>query len=117
MPAATLDLVAPAHRWCPPLDDTLGSEVADLCEAVGYRPDPEQRLVLDAAFGLRGHRPAVRDIGVVAPRQNLKTGLLKMMALGWPEDGWDMAATWGVWIGIILPLALAEAIIRSRRKG
>jgi uncharacterized membrane protein len=40
-----------------------------------------------------------------------------MMALGWPEDGWDMAATWGVWIGIILPLALAEAIIRSRRKG
>ncbi len=82
MPAATLDLIEPAYRWCPPLDDTLGGEVADLCAAVGFAPDPEQRLILDAAFGLRDGGP-VRDVGIVAPRQNLKTGVLKMMALGW----------------------------------
>ena len=83
MPAVTLDLVAPAWRWCPPWEDTAGGEVADLCAAVGFAPDPEKRLILDDTFAWSGDRVAVRDIGIVAPRQNLKTGVLKMMALGW----------------------------------
>jgi hypothetical protein len=79
MPAGTLDLIAPAYHWTPPRSDTAGGEVADLCAAVNFTPDPEQQLILDAAFAT----PVVRDIGIVAPRQNLKTGVLKMMALGW----------------------------------
>lgn len=38
-----------------------------------------------------------------------------MMALGWPQDSWDRAAALSVWIGIAVPLATAEAIIRMRR--
>lgn len=62
----------------------MGGEVADLCSAVGFAPDPEQRAVLDDMFAFRaGGLVRVRDVGVVAPRQNMKTGLLKMAALGW----------------------------------
>ena len=79
MPAATLDLVAPAFVWEPPRAVTDGPLVAELCEAVGFVPDPEQRLILDATFA----DPPPRDVGIVAPRQNLKTATLQMMALGW----------------------------------
>lgn len=79
MPAATLDLVAPAFRWEPPRAVTDGPLVAELCDAVGFHPDPEQRLILDAVFA----DPPPRDVGIVAPRQNLKTATLQMMALGW----------------------------------
>jgi hypothetical protein len=82
MPSATLDLVRPAHLWVPAYEDTLGPEVADMCSAYGFTPDPEQRLILDAMFATNGGR-SIRDIGVCAPRQNLKTGVLKMAALGW----------------------------------
>lgn len=38
-----------------------------------------------------------------------------VMAVGWPQDQWDSAATLAVWAGIALPLAVAELLIRSRR--
>lgn len=82
MPSATLDLVRPAHMWVPAYEDTLGGEVADMCSAYGFTPDPEQRLILDAMFATNRGK-SIRDVGVCAPRQNLKTGVLKMATLGW----------------------------------
>ena len=81
--SAAPDLVAPLFSWVPDYDYTLGAEVAEVASMAGLIPDPEQRLILDAAFGVRGSTSAARDIGIVAPRQNLKTGTLKAMALGW----------------------------------
>lgn len=83
MPSATLDLLAPAYSWQPEYGTTLGPEVADLCAAYGFAPDPEQRLILDAMFATMPSGRSIRDIGICAPRQNLKTGVLKMAALGW----------------------------------
>ncbi len=76
--------VEPAYRACPPFDRTLGPEVADLSALAGFGPDPEQRLALDLLFALddRG-KAAAFEFAVVCARQNLKTGLLKMAALGW----------------------------------
>lgn len=77
-------LVEPAFRSVPAFRDTLGPEVADLCELAGFPPDPEQRLALDAmfAFGVDG-KIAAFEFGIVCPRQNMKTGLFKQAALGW----------------------------------
>jgi hypothetical protein len=84
MPVGALEGIAPAWSWVPEYHDTLGPEVAELCEAVGFPPDPEQRLALDATFAFqRGGKSATRDVGLCAPRQNLKTGFLKMATLGW----------------------------------
>lgn len=82
--SVALDLVPPTFHWMPEYGVTLGDEVADLAELAGFKPDPEQRLALDMLFALddRG-KAAVRDLAVVAPRQNLKTGFLKQAALGW----------------------------------
>lgn len=79
-----LILVAPAYQWMPEYGETLGPEVAEIAEIAGFTPDPEQRLALDWTFALgpRG-KVAVRDVAICAPRQNLKTGYLKMCALGW----------------------------------
>lgn len=83
MPDATT-LVAPAFSWMPEYRDTLGPEVVEVSRMAGFDPDPEQRMALDwtFAFGAAG-KVAVRDFGICAPRQNLKTGYLKMCALGW----------------------------------
>ena len=63
---------------------TYGGEVAELSALAGLAPDPEQRLVLDQVFAERAPgRPAAFEVGLVAPRQNLKTGTFKMSALGW----------------------------------
>ena len=81
--SAAPSLVAPLFSWVPEYDYTLGPEVAEVASMAGLVPDPEQRLILDAAFAIRGTTSAARDIAIVAPRQNLKTGTLKAMALGW----------------------------------
>ena len=77
-------LVRPTFHWMPEYGQTLGPEVADLAALVGFVPDPEQRLALDMVFAMRGDgKVRVRDFGICGPRQNLKTGFLKMAALGW----------------------------------
>lgn len=49
----------------------------------GFPPDPEQRMLLDAAFALDKHgRSVAFEVVVIAPRQNLKTGLFKQGVLG-----------------------------------
>lgn len=84
MSASVEQLVEPAFRSAPSFTQTLGPEVADLCELAGFAPDPEQRLGLDLIFALnRGGKSAAFEFAVVCCRQNLKTGLFKQAALGW----------------------------------
>jgi hypothetical protein len=85
-PSALADrsVVAPAYHSAPAYSRTLGPEVTDLCTMVGYEPDPEQRLILDDAFGIGPDgKSAAFEVGVVCSRQNLKTGSFKQMVLGW----------------------------------
>lgn len=84
MTESVLQLVEPAYRSAPEFTQTLGPEVADLADLAGFSPDPEQRLALDLIFALdRYGRPAATSSAVIAPRQNLKTGVFKQAALGW----------------------------------
>lgn len=77
-------LVEPAYRAAPEYTQTLGPEVAELCEMVGFGPDAEQRLALDLIFALNGEgKSAAFEFAVVCSRQNMKTGLFKQAALGW----------------------------------
>jgi hypothetical protein len=76
------ELVEPAYFHCPDYSSTLGDEAADVAALAGYAPDPEQRLALDAAFGLTARgRLAAFEVAIIASRQNLKTGFLKQAAL------------------------------------
>jgi phage terminase large subunit-like protein len=80
---ASVTLVEPAYFTHPDYADSLGPEVADLAEIVGFAADPEQRLVLDAMFGLdRAGRRIAFEVAVIGARQNIKTGLFKIAALG-----------------------------------
>jgi hypothetical protein len=80
---ASVTLVEPAFFTHPDFVDTLGPEVADLADMVGFAADPEQRLVLDAMFGLdRAGRRIAFEVAVIGARQNIKTGLFKIAALG-----------------------------------
>lgn len=77
--------VEPQFLHVPTYVETFGPEVSDLCARAGYAPDPEQELILDAVFGIRAGDglPAAFTADMVGPRQNFKTGVLKMIALGW----------------------------------
>ena len=79
------ELVEPAFRTGPDYDRTLGPEVADLGEMAGFIADPEQRLGLDILFGMKAgtDKAAAFEFAAICSRQNLKTGLLKLAALGW----------------------------------
>lgn len=78
------DLVEPAHLWTPPSFTTYGPQVGALAGLAGLTPDPEQQLVLDAAFAVTEQdKLAAFEVAVIAARQNMKTGVFKMMALGW----------------------------------
>lgn len=75
-------LVAPAFLHVPEYVTTIGPDVADLGELCGFTANPEQRLLLDAAFGFdaRGRLPF--EVVGIASRQNLKTGFLILQGLG-----------------------------------
>lgn len=72
----------PAFRSVPPYDFTSGPEVAGLMELIGFTPDAAQRDALDVIFAERAGKRAFFEVCIVAPRQNLKTGVFKMAALG-----------------------------------
>lgn len=77
------ELVEPEFFTHPDYVVTLGDEVADLATLAGFAPDPEQRLVLDPMFGLgRDGKRAAKEVVVIGPRQNIKTGPFKQAALG-----------------------------------
>jgi len=74
---------------------TAGPKVARVCEAAGYAPDPEQRLILDQAFGVDEQGlPAASLVVIIAPRQNLKSGALKQLSIGWLFVTRERAVTW-----------------------
>lgn len=76
-------LIRPTHFHSPEYVSTLGPEVAELCALARFAPDPEQAFLLDGIFGLdRRGRLAAFETCVIAPRQNVKTGLKKQAALG-----------------------------------
>lgn len=92
----------PSFSAIPEYEYTDGPQVAALCEQIGFTPDPEQRLILDALFALRPTRvggetvweSAAFETCVVAPRQQLKTGLMKMALLGWLFITQEKLVTW-----------------------
>lgn len=71
-----------AFRSVPPYDFTSGPEVAELCTRIGFAPDAAQRECLDVIFAERAGRRAFFEVAIIAPRQNLKTGVFKMAAIG-----------------------------------
>lgn len=80
--SSALDVVAPAFHTCPDSFITLGPEVADLASAVGFPPDPEQRMLLDDMYAMSQDRtPVAFEFCVICSRQNLKTGVFKMAAI------------------------------------
>lgn len=81
---AAPSVVPAAFATGPTVKATDGGVVGDLCRLVGFDPDPEQQLVLDALFAYRDDGScAAFETAVIAPRQNLKTGLAKQAVLGW----------------------------------
>lgn len=82
MPARRL--LDPTYLHTPKSVETFGPEVADLCAKADYAPDPEQELILDATFAiLPNGKSAAFEVDLIGPRQNFKTGVLKMIELGW----------------------------------
>ena len=99
-----LTLVPPAFHTGPEWEFTRGGEVADFSDAMGFVLDPEQRLALDVMYAATGPgtsfttmepRWAAMELGLIAPRQNLKTGVLKpsvladCLILGAPAVVWS----------------------------
>ena len=80
---ATATFLEPTWMTVPEWDYTLGPEVGELCAAAGFAPDPPQQLILDATFAIKDGRPAAFEVVIVAPRQNIKTGVEKQISLGW----------------------------------
>jgi hypothetical protein len=84
-------MVKPAYFTHPDYTVSLGPEVCDLATLAGLPPDPEQALGLDAMFALDLDRRTLKGnvataafaFAIVCARQNMKTGMLKMAALGW----------------------------------
>jgi len=55
-----------------------------LGELIGFAPYPEQQMLLDDLFGIgAGGRSASFEVAAIACRQELKTGFLKLAAIGW----------------------------------
>lgn len=77
-------LIEPAFCTHPKFSKTDGPEVADLAALAGLTPDAEQAAQLDIMFALRSDfRVAAFEFALVCARQNMKTALFKMAALGW----------------------------------
>ena len=86
LPAVPPSYVEPTWRWEPPdarksVDSLL---VAETCAKADFAPDDEQQMILDAIFSLAPDgTSAALETGVIAPRQNVKTGVGEMAVLGW----------------------------------
>lgn len=78
------DLKAPQFVSLPTWTHTRGPKVGKLCAAVGLKPDPEQQVALDAFFAYDpdGGPAPVYELGLISPRQALKTGWGKQAGLG-----------------------------------
>lgn len=73
----------PTWLWHPPYEHTRGPLVAKVCELAGFAPDPAQRLILDLTFAHDDDGfPVCYEVVIIGPRQQIKTGALKQIALG-----------------------------------
>jgi hypothetical protein len=64
--------------------ETFGPEVAEIGALAGFSPDPEQQLFLDLLFAIGPSGKSVSfESCLIGPRQNLKTGTVKLAELGW----------------------------------
>lgn len=86
---------APTYSNLVDYHSTKGPLVARLVESLGIIPDPEQRLILDQVFAVRADgMPAASTVVIVAPRQNLKSATLRMIALGWMFVTREQSMVW-----------------------
>jgi len=88
-------LIEPTFSQLVDAGQTLGPEVGELASLAGLSPDPEQQLVLDHVFAFeRDGSPSAFEVGIIAPRQNLKTATLKMINIGWLFLTEERLVTW-----------------------
>lgn len=102
MPEGTI--VRPAHLWVPEAAiSSSGGEAADLAEMAGMHLDPEQRLAVDAILSERADGTwAGIDSAIICPRQNMKTFILKAIAL---SDLFLFDARLVIWSAHLFPTA------------
>lgn len=66
----------PRHKW------TNGDLAARVAEDLGLPPDDEQRWIYDTTFAeVAPDRPASFEVGVISPRQNIKTSSFGVAAI------------------------------------
>lgn len=66
----------PSHRW------TNGDLAARVGADIGLPPDDEQKWILDSIYAEKGaDKPAAFEVGVISPRQNIKTSTLGIACL------------------------------------
>jgi hypothetical protein len=76
-------LVPPAHVWRPPRQRSMAPQLAQLAEALERPLDPEQVFAADVLTGTRADgRAASLGAAIIAPRQNVKSWLFELIALG-----------------------------------
>lgn len=74
----------PAHLWVPSYGRTDGDLAERVGGWIGLDPDPNQRMIVDAALAENDlGRPACFETAIVAPRQNLKSAALHELACTW----------------------------------
>ncbi|HEU4598852.1 MAG TPA: hypothetical protein VFS26_03835, partial [Solirubrobacterales bacterium] len=76
-------LVPPAFLTAPDYYQTLGPEVVDLGKLCYFEANPEQQLILEHQFAFdRRGRFTSFEVAIFGARQNVKTGALKLGAIG-----------------------------------
>ncbi len=93
----------PMYRSRPPERWTNGDLAAKVGADLGLTPDTEQAWLLDAIYAEKAARvPASFEVGVVAPRQNLKSATLEVAALA---DLFVFEVPLGIWTAHLLSTA------------
>ncbi len=93
----------PLHHWVPPHEESYGNLAAGVAAQLGIPMDDEQRMILDAIYAEdEPGVPTCFEVGVVAPRQNLKTATLEIAAL---TDAFVLGVPLHVWTAHLFPTA------------
>jgi hypothetical protein len=78
------ELILPRWSYTPPYAWTEGPEAADFATLFGFKPEPEQELILDATFAVADDGlPASSEGTTICGRQNLKSAAMEMIGLYW----------------------------------
>lgn len=95
-PEACALVVPPTYVWRPPRVRSMALELSRLSEALGRPLDPEQVEALDVITGVREDgRAASLGAAMVVPRQNMKSWLFELIAMGrLLQPGGDRLIVW-----------------------